>query len=80
MKVIKHGTKYIRYEKCDCGCEFEYDRKDIQAYKKLQEFTGSGVWLSEIKVKKYQSNDESINFYVTCPECGERILVEREID
>ena len=76
MRVIKHGMNYIRYGKCSCGCEFEYDRKDIKAYKKELRADGFGVSMVEIDVKIKGKNRKDIYFYVTCPECGDRINIE----
>lgn len=78
MKVIKHGKNYIRYGKCECGCEFEYDRKDVKAYKKEWRADGIGVSIVEIDVK-IKKNRKNIYFYVTCPECGNKINIESEL-
>ncbi|MBS7020378.1 MAG: hypothetical protein KH135_00695 [Firmicutes bacterium] len=82
MKVIKHGKNYIRYGKCDCGCEFEYDRKDTKAYKRVltdAPYHIGGKWFEEREATKKELKDKDINFYVTCPECGNRVSVDREI-
>lgn len=78
MKIIKHGKNYIRYSKCDCGCELEYNRDDIKAYKEVRD-SRFCIQQLEVKIKKNTLKNENIKFYVTCPECGNRISVEREI-
>ena len=79
MKVIKHGQNYIRYGKCSCGCEFEYDRKDIKAYKKEWRADGFGIGMVEIDVKVKEKDQNGIYFYVTCPECGNRVGIESKL-
>lgn len=84
MKVIKHGKNYIRYGKCLCGCEFEYDRKDTKSFKGIvvespyHHLHGDNLFINQEFTKK-ELKDKNITFYVTCPECGNRVLVDREI-
>lgn len=78
MKVIRHGKNYIRYGKCDCGCEFKYDRKDTKAYKKEFDLYNCNLTV-ERKATKKELKDNDLIFYVTCPECGNRVFVDREI-
>ena len=59
MKILKHGKYYIENKKieCVCGCEFEYEDRDIVTDYSLA----------------YTSNSMQYEQYVLCPECKSRI-------
>ena len=61
MKVITHG-KYSYKKVCgDCGCEFEYCKSEIQHKVIAVPFSGGSEY-------------EDL-YYINCPECGERIIL-----
>jgi len=63
MKVLKHGN-YYRENKiidCVCGCQFEYEDKDI--------ITDTGL--------AYTSYPPQYDQYVICPECCSRINLSK---
>lgn len=77
MKVIKHGKNYVRYGICECGCEFEYERKDVKVFKTSYEM-GTFRMLHEASKKEIKER-RNLRYYVICPECGDNIQVDREI-
>ena len=77
MKVIKHGKKYVRYVVCDCGCEFEYDRKDVGVFKEHHElgmYCHNAIFRKATK-EEIKENIELV-YYVNCPECGKNNRVK----
>jgi hypothetical protein len=79
MKVIKHGKNYVRYAVCDCGCEFEYDRKDVGVFKKQYELGMYGHNAIFRKATKEEiKKDNNLVYYVNCPECGKNNRVKED--
>lgn len=79
MKVIKHGKNYVRYAVCDCGCEFEYDRKDVGVFKEHHE---SGMYCCNTIFRKATKTeikkDNDLVYFVNCPECGKNNRVKED--
>lgn len=60
MQVLKHG-KYYRIATCrKCDCEFQFNKKEIKNYFRIDDAFGY-----------YIDYD-----YIECPECGEQIILE----
>lgn len=79
MKVIKHGKNYVRYAVCDCGCEFEYDRKDVSVFKEHYELGMYGRNAIFRKATKEEiKKDNDLVYYVNCPECGKNNRVKED--
>ena len=79
MKVIKHGKNYVRYAVCDCGCEFEYDRKDVSVFKECYELGRYGCnAISRKATSKEIKEGNGLVYYVNCPECGEKKRIESD--
>lgn len=77
MKVIKHGKNYVRYAVCDCGCEFEYDRKDVSVFKEYYELDRYGHnAISRKATNKEIKEGNDLVYYVNCPECGKNNYVK----
>lgn len=59
MKILKHGIFYNKKDiiKCQCGCEFEYNEKDI--------LVDNSFTLTSLP--------SQYNRYVFCPECHQKI-------
>lgn len=61
MNVITHG-KYSYRKVCeDCGCEFEYNKSEIQ---------------HKVITIPFGESEYDDLYYINCPECGERIILE----
>ena len=61
MKVITHGKSSYTKVCEDCGCEFEYSKTDIKHKTILAAF------------QDFEYDDL---YYIDCPECGERIIID----
>lgn len=66
MKILKHGKYYKNSVKtqCVCGCEFEYEIKDIELDCSLEAYTCPS----------------QVRNYVQCPECGARTYLGTTYD